>query len=40
MKAGTYYHECEIVDAAGNVSTVTTGKFIVIGTLIPDILPP
>lgn len=35
-KSGTFYHECEVVDADGNVSTVTTGKFILKPTLIPD----
>lgn len=34
--AGTFYHECEVVDASGNVSTVTTGKFVLKPTLIPD----
>jgi hypothetical protein len=34
--AGTFYHECEVVDASGNVSTVTIGKFILKPTLIPD----
>lgn len=32
---GTYYHECEIVDAAANVATVTIGKFVLKDTLIP-----
>jgi hypothetical protein len=35
-KSGTFYHECEVVDADGNVSTVTIGKFILKPTLIPD----
>lgn len=34
--AGTFYHECEVVDANGNISTVTIGKFILKPTLIPD----
>lgn len=34
--AGTFYHECEVVDASGNISTVTIGKFILKPTLIPD----
>lgn len=35
-KAGTYYHECEVVDGSGNVSTVTVGKFKLQPTLIPN----
>lgn len=35
-KSGTYYHECEVVDASGNVSTVTIGKFKLQPTLIPN----
>lgn len=31
LKPGDYYHEAEVTDAAGNVSTVTTGKV----TLLP-----
>ena len=38
IKAGTYYHECEVVDAGGNISTVTIGKFVLKPTLIPDVL--
>jgi hypothetical protein len=38
IKAGTYYHEAEVVDADGNVSTVTIGKYVLKPTLIPDIL--
>lgn len=26
LRPGDYYHEAEVTDAAGNVSTVTTGK--------------
>jgi hypothetical protein len=37
-KVGTFYHEAEVVDADGNVSTVTIGKFTLKPTLIPDIL--
>lgn len=38
IKAGTYYHECEVVDADGNISTVTIGKFTLKPTMIPDVL--
>ena len=38
LKAGTFYHEAEIVDADGNISTVMTGPFVLNPTLIPDIL--
>lgn len=31
---GFYYHECEIIDAAGKISTVTTGKMTVNPTII------
>lgn len=34
MKPGTYYHELEVVDVAGNHSTVAVGKFIVRQTII------
>lgn len=37
-KTGTFYHEAEVVDAAGNVSTVTIGKFTLKPTMIPDVL--
>ncbi len=36
VKLGTFYHEAEVVDGDGDVSTVTTGKFILKPTLIPD----
>lgn len=34
--AGKFYHECEVVDSSGNVSTVTVGKFTLMPTLIPN----
>jgi hypothetical protein len=36
IKPGTYYHECEVVDSSGNVTTVTTGQFILKPVLITD----
>ncbi len=39
IKPATYYHECEVVDADSNVSTVCVGKFILKPTVIPDIFP-
>ena len=36
LTAGRYYHECEVVDAAGDISTVSVGKFVLKPTLIPD----
>jgi hypothetical protein len=36
LKAGTWYHEAEIVDSSLNVSTVTTGPFVLVQTMIPD----
>jgi hypothetical protein len=36
LKAGDFYHEAEVVDAAGQVSTVMTGPFILVATMIPD----
>jgi hypothetical protein len=36
LPAGSYYHEAEIVEASGPVSTVTTGKFV----LHPSLIPP
>ncbi len=36
--SNNYYHEAEVVDFMGNISTVTTGKFILKPTLIPDVL--
>jgi hypothetical protein len=36
LKAGKFYHECEVVDSSGNVSTVTVGKFTLLPTLIPN----
>lgn len=38
QKATAYYHECEVVDAAGSISTVMTGTFTLTATLIPDVL--
>lgn len=38
IESGTYYHEAEIVDSQGNISTVTTGPFELNPTLIPDAL--
>jgi len=38
LKAGTFYHEAEVVDASGNIGTTTTGDFILHPTMIPDIL--
>ena len=35
FKPGLYYHELEIVDGGGAVSTVTTGKVTMTGALIP-----
>lgn len=37
-KTGAFYHEAEVVDSGGNISTVTIGKFTLVPTLIPDIL--
>jgi hypothetical protein len=34
IPAGTYYHEAEIVFADGSVSTVTTGRFTLVGTIV------
>jgi hypothetical protein len=36
LDSGTFYHEAEILDAAGNIYTVCIGKF----TLRPAVLPP
>jgi len=33
-KPGTYYHEAEIIDADGNISTVTTGQFTIHPTIV------
>jgi len=37
-KPATYYHEAEVIDADGNIATVTTGQFIIEPTLVrnPD----
>lgn len=35
-KAGSYYHECEIVKPNGDIATVMTGKFIIKPTVIPN----
>jgi len=37
-KVGTFYHEAEVVDSGGGVSTVTIGKFVLKPTMIPDVL--
>lgn len=34
LTAGTFYHEAEVVDADGNVSTVTIGKFTLKPTMV------
>ena len=34
LKPGSWYHECEVVDASGNVTTATTGKFLLKPVLI------
>lgn len=36
LTPGGFYHECEVVDVDGNVSTITTGKFLLKPTLIPN----
>mgnify|MGYP000892708861 FL=1 len=36
LSAGLYYHELEIVDGNGAVSTVTTGKVTMRDALIPE----
>jgi hypothetical protein len=36
LKAGNWYHEAEVVDSNLNVSTVTTGPFVLMQTMIPD----
>lgn len=28
LKPGTLYHECEVIDASGNVATIAVGSFI------------
>lgn len=38
LTPGKYYHETEVVDSAGEISTVTVGKFILRPTAIPDVL--
>jgi len=38
LTPGKWYHELEVVDAAGDISTMTIGKFILKPTLIPDVL--
>lgn len=35
-KTGTFYHECEVVDGSGDVTTVCVGKFTLKPTLIPN----
>jgi hypothetical protein len=35
LKPGDYYHELEVIDADGAVSTVTTGTFTIVQTMIP-----
>lgn len=35
-KTGTFYHECEVVDGSGDVSTVAVGKFVLKPTMIPN----
>jgi hypothetical protein len=35
VAAGRWYHECEVIDAAGNVARVLLGKFIMNPSLIP-----
>ena len=33
---GAFYHECEVTDAAGEISTVTIGAFTLKQTLVPN----
>ena len=33
---GAFYHECEVTDAAGEISTVTVGAFTLKQTLVPN----
>lgn len=35
VKAGTYYHECEVINQNGDVSTVAIGKWTMKAALIP-----
>lgn len=36
LKPGTLYHECEVIDAGGNVATIAIGSFV----LQPAIITP
>jgi hypothetical protein len=35
---GNWYHECEVIDRLGRVSTVTTGTFTIKQVVIPSAL--
>jgi hypothetical protein len=35
VPSGRWYHECETIDAGGDVATVTIGRFILNPSLIP-----
>ncbi len=37
LRPGDYYHELEVVDGAGAVSTVTVGTFTINQTMIPSV---